>query len=92
MHTVRKNDPKVEVCVNKQPTIPGHVHTLKGSETTFHKIVTHIGGPKNPKNPRNLLENGVLFTIVANGLRGVLVIYNTAITEHGNTVSLTLRY
>ena len=56
--------------MTEQPTIPGHVHTLGGSETTFHKIVTHIGGPKNPKNPRNFLENVVLFTIVANGFRG----------------------
>ena len=68
--TVPKNDPKVEVCVNEQPTIPGHVYTLGGSETTFHKIFTHIGGPKNPKNPRNFLENWVLFTIVANGFGG----------------------
>ena len=67
--TVPKNDPKVEVCVNEQPTIPGHVYTLGGSETTFHKIFTHIGGPKKPKKPRNFLENWVLFTIVANGFR-----------------------
>ena len=68
--TVPKNDPKVEVCVNEQPTIPGHVHTLRGSENTFHKIFTHIGGPKKPKKPRNFLENWVLFTIVANGFGG----------------------
>ena len=43
--TVPKNDPKVEVCVNEQPTIPGHVYTLGGSETTFHKIFTW---PKKP--------------------------------------------
>ena len=49
--------------MTEQSTIPGHVHTLGWSETTFHKIVTHIGGPKNPKNPRNFLENVVLFTI-----------------------------
>ena len=44
-----KNDPKVEVCVDEQSTIPGHVYTLGGSETTFYKIVTHIGGLKNLK-------------------------------------------
>ena len=64
--TVPKNDTKVEVCVNEQPTIPVHVYTLGGSETTFHKIFTHIGGPKKPQN---FLENWVLFTIVANGFR-----------------------
>ena len=57
--------------MTEQPTIPEHVHTLGGSETTIHKMVTHIGGPKNHKNPRNYLENGVLFTIVASGFRGV---------------------
>ena len=31
---------------------PGHVHTLGGPETTFHEIAIHIGGRKNPKNPR----------------------------------------
>ena len=56
--------------MTEQRTIPGDVHTLEGSETTFHKIVTHIGGLKNPKNPRNFLKNGVLFTIEANGFRG----------------------
>ena len=64
--TVGKFDPKV---VTEQPTIPRHVHTLGGSETTFNKIVTHICGPKNHKIPRNFLENGVLLTIVANGPR-----------------------
>ena len=67
--TVPKNDPKVEVCVTEQPTIPGHVYTLGGSETTFHKIFTHIGGPRKPKKPRNFLENWLLLTIMANGFR-----------------------
>ena len=68
LFTVLKNDPKVEICVTEQPTITGHVHTLGWLETTFHKIFTHIGGPKNHINPRNILENGVLFTNVFMGL------------------------
>ena len=61
--------------MTEQPSIPGHVYTLGGSETTVHKIVTQIGSPKNPKNPRNFLANGVLFTIVANGFRGIIYSY-----------------
>ena len=70
LYTVFQIDPQVQVFVTWLNGEPGHVYTLGGSETTFHEIVTHIGAPKKPKNPRNFLENGVLFTFVANGFRG----------------------
>ena len=72
-----KNDPKVEVCVNEQSTILGHVYTLGGSETTFYKIVTHIGGLKKPKNPRNFLKNRVFSLLRRMGLEESLdIIYS----------------
>ena len=81
-------DPQVQVFVTWLKCEPGHVHTLGGLETTFHEIVTHLGGPKNPKKPQNLLENWILFTIVANGFRGESWYYIcTSIVEHGYTVS-----
>ena len=38
-NTVGKFDPQGRLCVTEQPTIPGHVHTLGGSEPTFCSLL-----------------------------------------------------
>ena len=55
--------------------IPGHVHTLEGSDIPFPKVVTYIGGKKT----RNILENRVLFALRQMGLEESLslgILYN----------------
>ena len=77
--------------MTEQPTIPGHVHTLGWSETTFHKIVTHIGGPKKLKIRGISWKMGFCSLLWQRGLEkslGVLYIYCRALRYRLNDVEI----